>query len=157
MMEKVLCIGTLIIDIINDAIDRPFNPGEGVSTTIGVHLGGNAYNVAVDLAKLGLSKGQVSCVGAVGDDHFGELFQRELPQYGVVPRVQIVGGSQTSKNVILQIKAVNYIARRAGDGRVIPTGSTRSAAQSISSVRREPFRPTCRRGPVFSSKRANAR
>lgn len=59
MTQKVLCVGTLIVDIIDDAIDRMLNPGEGVSTTIGVHLGGNAYNVAVDLAKLGMSSGQV--------------------------------------------------------------------------------------------------
>jgi sugar/nucleoside kinase (ribokinase family) len=104
MAKKVLCIGTLIVDIINDAIDRILSPGEGVSTIIGVHLGGNAYNVAVDLAKLGLSERQVSCVGAVGDDHFGELFRRELKRHGVTPQVQTVDESCTSKNIILQVK-----------------------------------------------------
>ena len=104
MTHKVLCLGTLIVDIINEAIDRMLSPGEGVDTTIGVHLGGNAYNVAIDLAKLGLAQDQVSCVGALGDDHFGELFKGDLEGYGVIPQVQTVSGSHTSKNIILQIK-----------------------------------------------------
>lgn len=104
MGKKVLCVGALIVDIINDAIDRILSPGEGVSTIIGVHLGGNAYNVAVDLAKLGMPRGQVCCVGAVGDDHFGGLFKRDLERYGIIPQVQTVGGSHTSRNVILQVK-----------------------------------------------------
>lgn len=56
MTQEVLCIGTLIVDIINDGIDRVLSPGQGVSTVIGVHLGGNAYSVIVDLAELGLSQ-----------------------------------------------------------------------------------------------------
>jgi sugar/nucleoside kinase (ribokinase family) len=46
MTQKVLCIGTLVVDIINEAIDRMLHAGEAVNATVEVQLGGNAYNVA---------------------------------------------------------------------------------------------------------------
>jgi len=101
-MEKVLCVGSLIIDIINDAIDRPLDAGEGVETAIGVHLGGNAFNVAVDLRNLGL-EGEVGCVGAVGDDFLGSQFYHDLERRDVIPRLRTMPGVGTSKNIILQI------------------------------------------------------
>ncbi|MGC1375848.1 MAG: carbohydrate kinase family protein [Anaerolineales bacterium] len=103
-MQRILCVGTLIVDIINDAIDRVLNPGEGVSTGIDAQPGGNAYNVAVDLMKLGLREKQAGCVGALGNDFFGELFERELQCYGVIPLTRRIAGKRTSKNVILQVK-----------------------------------------------------
>jgi sugar/nucleoside kinase (ribokinase family) len=102
--QKVLCIGTLIVDIINEAIDRMLHAGEAVNTTVEVQLGGNAYNVAVDLIKLGLREGQVGCVGALGNDHFGELFERELQNYGAISLVCQIPEKRTSKNIILQVK-----------------------------------------------------
>lgn len=104
MALKVMCVGTLIIDIINAALERLLQPNEGVCTTIELELGGNAFNVAVDVVKLGVPPESVMCVGTVGDDYLGTWFLTELERYGVVPKTPRIQGKRTAKNLILQVK-----------------------------------------------------
>ena len=107
-MPGVLCIGTLVIDIINDPIDRILDPGEGVPTRIGIHPGGCSYNVAVDIVKLAPEEIRqeitVGCVGAVGDDILAEALRSGAETHGVIPMFQRFPGVGTSKNVILNIR-----------------------------------------------------
>lgn len=103
MTQKVLCIGTLIVDIINDAIPRMLNAGEGITTAVEVQLGGNAYNFSVNLRQLGWRQGQLACLGAAGADHFGGLFRRELVNQNIDPLITVIPGERTSKNIILQV------------------------------------------------------
>jgi len=48
---------------------------------IGLHVGGHAANVAIDLSKLG--KMGVAATGGIGDDPFGAFIVAELEGHGV--------------------------------------------------------------------------
>jgi sugar/nucleoside kinase (ribokinase family) len=82
VQQKILCTGTLIVDIINDPVDKALGPNEGVNTSIGVYAGGNAFNVSADLVKLGIPADTVTCLGVCGEDFFGEMFINELRKLG---------------------------------------------------------------------------
>ena len=103
MTHSVLCIGTLIVDIVNEAIPRMLHAGEGIDTVVDIQLGGNAYNFSVNLRQLGWRQGHLACLGAVGADFFGELFRRELVNHNIDPLISVIPGERTSKNIILQV------------------------------------------------------
>jgi fructokinase len=103
-MVRALTIGTLVADIINDAIDRILEPGEGILTHIEIHPGGCAFNVAVDLAKIREGRCLVGCVGAVGDDLLGDSLRSVAREHGVDPLYCECPGTGTSKNVILNVR-----------------------------------------------------
>ena len=66
-----LSVGILVADHLCDPIDHLPCAGELVlSSRLPLAVGGCALNVAIDLAKLGVSVGVVGCVGA---DHFGRF------------------------------------------------------------------------------------
>lgn len=75
-MKKVVCLGELLIDLVSS------EPGKGLEEA-GSYIraaGGAPANVAVGLAKQGLS---VAFIGKVGCDPFGEYLKKTLTDYGV--------------------------------------------------------------------------
>ncbi|MBN2394467.1 MAG: carbohydrate kinase family protein [Anaerolineae bacterium] len=103
-MNKVLCVGTLIIDIINAKVAKLPQEGECVTTEVTLNLGGNAYNASVNLSRLASEGTSVYCYGLVGEDDLGDLFESELEREGVTGLLSRVPGKKTSCNVILQEK-----------------------------------------------------
>jgi sugar/nucleoside kinase (ribokinase family) len=102
----VTCAGILVSDIIASGLPKVSDPGEVTFAPSGVQLcvGGHAANVSIDLIKLGLRKGEVSCVGAVGEDIFGDFMIREIKNSDVVPHIERSKQAGTSLNMILVVK-----------------------------------------------------
>jgi sugar/nucleoside kinase (ribokinase family) len=63
-----LCAGTFVVDIITGKLNGPVTPQSGFQTNITSNSGGNALNVAVDLANLTVPGSSIICCGAVGND-----------------------------------------------------------------------------------------
>jgi ribokinase len=94
MTVRALVVGSLVMDL---AFRIPARPGPGeviVATEFGEYRGGKGYNQAVALARLGA---QVTMVGAVGNDPYGDAFIEALESEGVdagrIVRVRGVGTS----------------------------------------------------------------
>jgi len=102
----VTCVGILVADIIAADLPKVSDPGELTFTgrDIELHIGGHAANVSIDLRKLGLEKGTVSSVGAVGDDIFGAYIQSVFERHGVIHHLQRVKDAATSKDLILVVR-----------------------------------------------------
>lgn len=102
----VTCAGILVVDIIAAGLPKISSPGELIFTPKGIeiHLGGHSGNVSIDLRKLGLMKGYVSSVGAVGEDIFGSFLEKELKKHGVKTYLQRVPNVGTSKDLVLVVK-----------------------------------------------------
>ena len=102
----VTSVGILVADVIAADLPKVSDPGELIFTgrNIELHIGGHAANVSIDLMKLGLEKGTVSSVGAVGDDIFGNYVESVLERHGVIHHLQKVKGVATSKDLILVVK-----------------------------------------------------
>ncbi|MEM2913289.1 MAG: carbohydrate kinase family protein [Candidatus Bathyarchaeia archaeon] len=102
----VTCAGILVVDIIAADLPKVSDPGELIFTprSIEVHLGGHSGNVSIDLRKLGLEKGYVSSIGAIGEDLFGDFLEAQLKAYGIITHLQRVPNVATSKDLILVVK-----------------------------------------------------
>jgi fructokinase len=75
-LPQVLCIGELLIDFVSTTTDTTLVDCPGFHKA----PGGAPANVAVGLAKLGVSSG---FIGKVGDDPFGEFLRKTLDGVGV--------------------------------------------------------------------------
>ena len=76
-----VCAGIIVADHVCEPVPRMPRPGELVLTPrMDLTTGGNATNVATDLARLGRN---VELVGVVGRDVFGEFVQKTLTDAGV--------------------------------------------------------------------------
>ncbi len=79
-MVRAVVVGSLVMDLAFRVPSRP-QPGEVViATSFGTFRGGKGYNQAVALARLGA---EVSFVGAVGADAYGDAFLAALGREGV--------------------------------------------------------------------------
>jgi ribokinase len=96
---RALVVGSLVQDLAFRVPTRP-QPGEVVvATAFGAFRGGKGYNQAVALARLGA---QVTMIGAVGADAYGDGFVAALAREGVdASRVAQVRGASTSVAVPL--------------------------------------------------------
>jgi fructokinase len=105
-MKKVTCAGILVADLIAADLPRVSPPGDITFTPrgIGVHIGGHAANVSVDLMGLGMKAGDVGCLGAVGKDLFGSFFAETLARRQVSTRLQRTSEALTSVDLILVVK-----------------------------------------------------
>jgi fructokinase len=101
-MKKILCVGTLIADIIHEKVDRLPNEGECISTRVSLNLGGNAYSSTVNLMRLSTDNITVHCYGLIGEDNIGSLFESALAKEGVVCHFNRVPDKKTACNLILQ-------------------------------------------------------
>jgi sugar/nucleoside kinase (ribokinase family) len=101
----VTCVGILVVDVIAADLPKVSGPGELTYTPRGieVHMGGHSGNVSIDLRKLGVKKGEVSSVGAVGDDVFGDFLENLLKNHGIVTHLQRVKEACTSKDIVLVV------------------------------------------------------
>jgi sugar/nucleoside kinase (ribokinase family) len=102
----VSCVGILVADIIASDLPKVSAPGEVTVAPSGVSIraGGHAANVSIDLMKLGLQKGEVSCTGTAGKDYFGDFIAKELERNGVVTHLERTHKTGTSSNMILVVK-----------------------------------------------------
>ena len=102
----VTCAGILVADIFAVDIPKVSDPGELTFVPKGIQMyaGGHSANVSIDLREMGLAEGEVSSVGAVGEDPFGDFVEDVLRNHGVVTHLQRVRGVGTSKDLILVVR-----------------------------------------------------
>lgn len=80
MPVRALVVGSLVMDLSFTVPKRP-EPGEVIiAESFGAYRGGKGYNQAVALARLGA---EVTMIGAVGRDAWGDEFLRSLTDEGV--------------------------------------------------------------------------
>ncbi|MBO3757627.1 MAG: hypothetical protein JTT14_00745, partial [Candidatus Brockarchaeota archaeon] len=74
-MVEVLTSGFIVADIIAADLPKIADPGRLIFAPRGIKLtiGGHPCNVSIDLIQLGLEKGSVGIVGAIGKDVFGSF------------------------------------------------------------------------------------
>jgi ribokinase len=77
---RVCVVGSFVIDLVFKVKHRP-RPGETMlADDFGMFLGGKGFNQAVGARRLGAD---VSIVGRVGNDPFGDMFMSKLEQEGI--------------------------------------------------------------------------
>jgi ribokinase len=77
---RVCVVGSFVIDLVFKVTRRP-GPGETMlADDFGMFLGGKGFNQAVAARRLGAD---VSMVGRVGGDPFGDMFMAKLEQEGI--------------------------------------------------------------------------
>jgi sugar/nucleoside kinase (ribokinase family) len=99
----VTCAGILVVDFIAADLPKVSNPGELTFARKGIemHVGGHVANVSIDLMKLGVEQGEVSCIGSVGEDIFGDFLESELKKYWIVTHLQRKQNVGTAKTIVL--------------------------------------------------------
>jgi sugar/nucleoside kinase (ribokinase family) len=102
-VPEVLCAGIVVADHVCTPIDHLPVAGELVlADRLLLTIGGCAANVAVDLAKMGVS---ASVVGRVGGDAFGRVVADMLRESGVeVSALQVSPDLDTSQTLIVNVK-----------------------------------------------------
>ena len=103
---QVLTAGFLVADIIAADLPKVSDPGEVTFAPIGISLaiGGHPANVSVGLLQLGIARGEVGLVGAVGTDVFGDFMEKTLKERGVVTHLRRVPSVGTTSDAILVVK-----------------------------------------------------
>jgi len=98
--------GFLVADIVAAGMEKVADPGELVYVPgeIELHIGGHPANVGVDLVKLGVPGEEVTVIGAIGEDIFGEFIERTLKGYGLKTRLQRISDVGTTKDLILVVR-----------------------------------------------------
>ena len=93
-------------DVIAADLPKVSDPGELTFAPIGIRLaiGGHPANVSVDLLQLGIARGEVGLVGAVGTDVFGDFMEKTLRERGVITHLKRVSGVGTTSDAILVVK-----------------------------------------------------
>jgi sugar/nucleoside kinase (ribokinase family) len=101
----ITCAGIFVIDLIATDLPKVSDSGELTYAPKGIemHSGGHAGNVSIDLRKLGLREGEVSSVGAVGEDIFGVFQENLLKSYGIITHLQKISSVGTAKNLVLVV------------------------------------------------------
>ena len=105
-MRKVTSAGILVADLIAADLPKVSQPGEITFTPrpVEIHIGGHAANVSADLMKLGMRPGEVTCLGAVGNDPFGDFFEQTLTRHRISVKLQRTSAARTSVDLILVVK-----------------------------------------------------
>lgn len=102
----VTCAGIMVADIILADLPKVCQPGELVFAPRGIslHIGGHAANVPIDLIKLGLRQDEVSTVGTVGKDPYGDFIESILAEHGIQTHIMKIEEAGTAKSVILVVR-----------------------------------------------------
>jgi sugar/nucleoside kinase (ribokinase family) len=98
-----LSVGILVADHLCDPIERVPAAGELVlCPRLSLSIGGCAANVAIDLARLGVSVGVVGCVG---QDYFGRFILDTLAAAGIgTENVRQLADAETSGTLIINVR-----------------------------------------------------
>jgi len=99
---RILCFGTLIVDIITSKIKRIPHAGECVIGETTLNLGGNSFSSSVNLKRLIQDDALVYCYGNVGNDEFGKMFTKSLINENVECIIEQSNSMRTSTNLIIQ-------------------------------------------------------
>ena len=95
-MPRIICAGLIAIDLVFDITDFPIKGTKNRAFGSNLITGGGALNAASTIASLG---GQVSLVGAIGDDLFGALLRQKMADRGVDDQYVItISGAATSRS-----------------------------------------------------------
>ena len=99
-MIDVAVIGNLVVDILVSKVDSFPIPGTLANVdSISLHPGGNAANVSIVLAKLGVKSG---VFGKIGNDQFGNYLLSLLKSTGIdTLNVRIAEDVPTSSTIVL--------------------------------------------------------
>ncbi len=114
MGKKVIVAGHICLDItpvfpkINiKTISSILQPGKLIQMKeVDVHTGGSVANTGLGMKILGAD---VSLMGKIGDDIFGDMVQNILKKYKVEKGMLVVKGASTSYSVILAIPGIDRI------------------------------------------------
>ena len=80
-MADVVCVGILVADCVGKPVEGLPERGKlALLDQLELHLGGNASNTALGLAKIGISS---AIIGKVGRDGFGDFLESTLKRAGV--------------------------------------------------------------------------
>lgn len=103
---KVLTSGFIVADMILADLPKIADPGHLVFAKKGVKLtvGGHPCNVSIDLIQLGLEKGSVGLVGAIGKDVFGGFIRNTLEEKGIIAYLMELVEVGTTKNIALVVR-----------------------------------------------------
>ena len=102
-MLDCLSAGILVVDHLTSPIPHLPRAGELVmADELPLSIGGNAANVSMNLARLGVNVGAVGCVG---DDVFGQFALQTLQTGNVDVRgVRVLAGVPTAATLIINVK-----------------------------------------------------
>lgn len=128
-MRNITVIGSINMDMVIEANHMPVLGetlmGEGSFST----FGGKGANQAVAAARLG---GNVTMIGAVGKDSFGESMIRNLNENGIhTETVKQVDGVGSGKAFIIVVEGNNFIVVDAGANHAILPADIDAAEEII--------------------------
>ncbi len=114
MSKKVICAGHVCIDItpvIPDTglrqIDKVLQPGKLLNVGIAESsLGGSVSNTGIGMKVLGA---EVSLMGKIGNDSFGDMIAKKYEEYGVADGLIRQNVDATSYSVVLAIPGIDRI------------------------------------------------
>lgn len=101
MKDKVLCVGTLVVDIFTGPINGVIKPNTGFGAGIYPREGGNALNVAVSLSRLNYPKGLITLGSVAGNDIYSGMFESYLRKHNVKTAVKKMKGMESNKCLII--------------------------------------------------------
>ncbi len=147
MSEKrydLIAIGEALVDLISDQIVPALSQAEQFQR----FLGGEATNVALNVARLG---GRAALIACVGEDGFGNYIRQQLDEAGVATDYVRVT-SQASTTIAVnarQTTTPDFIIYRGADAHILPDEKYLEAIQasrvihtSAFALSREPARST---------------
>jgi ribokinase len=77
---RIAVVGSFVVDLVFKVKRRPGSGETMLADDFGMFLGGKGFNQAVGARRLGTD---VSMVGRIGDDVFGDMFMAKLEQEGI--------------------------------------------------------------------------
>lgn len=128
-MGKILVIGSANVDLVIHASKIPTVGETIVGSDFSVGAGGKGLNQAVAVKKLG---GDVTFMGALGDDTNGEMLKKTLDNYNINNRCVLVSGRSTGCAMIVVVEGDNFIVVDEGANACVTPDMVEGAAELIS-------------------------
>lgn len=101
-MTAVTVVGNVNADVVVWPLaELPPPGGDLLVDSIELRVGGAAANAALALARLGLTP-RPRLVGAVGDDHLGQLVLASLREHGLAGDVRVLPGTPTGVSICVE-------------------------------------------------------
>jgi len=98
-MPRIICAGLIAVDLVFEIAAFPIKGTKNRATASQVITGGGALNAASAITSLG---GDVTLVGAIGDDEFGAFLRGKMFDRRIDDRfVSVISGSSTSRSANL--------------------------------------------------------